>query len=179
MHQLKRLAAATLLAAVAWWGVFAAAPAFALTSPAENAPSLTENGERQNEPHRPHFRHSRGGHLVKDTAALLGMEPKELIDRLRKGQSLMQVVKAEKGWSEAEYIKKLTETASRHMDEAVAEGKPKPDQAAKIKQGLPDRLRKAIHRTWKNGGPGHPAMDMQHNHIVRPTPNSESETSQN
>ncbi|WP_334073040.1 MULTISPECIES: hypothetical protein [Paenibacillus] len=179
MDQLKRPAITTFLAAVVLWGLFASSPAFAHLSPADNSSPNTENGERQGKPHRLPFRHSRGGHLVKDTAAMLGMEPKELLDRLRKGKSLMQVVQAEKGWSEVEYIKKLTEAASRHLDEAVTEGKLAPEQAAKIKQRLPDKLNKIIHRTWKNGTPGHPALDMHHNHIVWPNPDFKPADEQN
>lgn len=112
--------------------------------------------------HRGHFR---GGHIVKETAEMLGMEPMALVEQLRQGKTLLQVVQAQKGWSEEEYLKKLTETANRNIDQAVAEGKLDRDKADRIKAQLPEKLKKAINRSWKDRMPGHPAADYQNNQV--------------
>lgn len=112
-----------------------------------------------------HHGHFRGGHIVKETAEMLGMEPMALVEQLKQGKTLLQVVQAQKGWSEEEYLKKLTETANRNIDQAVAEGKLDRDKADRIKAQLPEKLKKAINRSWKDRMPGHPAADYQNNQV--------------
>lgn len=112
-----------------------------------------------------HHGHFRGGHIVKETAEMLGMEPMALVEQLKQGKTLLQVVQAQKGWSEEEYLKKLTETANRNIDQAVAEGKLDRDKANRIKAQLPEKLKKAINRSWKDRMPGHPAADYQNNQV--------------
>lgn len=165
MNQLKGLAAGGLalmlaLAPAATGSVFAKTP-----EGVQKMTETTEPGQSHENRNHPPLRHFRGGHIVKDTADLLGMEPKSIVEQLKKGKTLLQVVQDAKGWSEGEYIKKLTETASANIDKAVSEGKIDSEKAAKIKASLPDKLKVIIHRTWKQEKPGHPAMDQPHNQI--------------
>lgn len=113
-----------------------------------------------------HHGHLRGGHIVKETAEMLGMEPKALVEQLKQGKTLLEVVQTQKGWSEDDYLKKLTETANRNIDQAVAEGKLEREKADSIKAQLPEKLKKTINRSWKNRMPGgHPAADYQNNQV--------------
>ncbi|AWB44229.1 hypothetical protein DCC85_08380 [Paenibacillus sp. CAA11] len=87
-------------------------------------------------------------HVVFNTAELLNMKPQALMEQLQTGKSLVQVVQASKGWNEAEYLSKLeTATASR-ISKAVKDGKLSEEQASKIKQSLPAKLKEAIHHKW-------------------------------
>ncbi|MEF2965287.1 hypothetical protein V3851_05530 [Paenibacillus sp. M1] len=163
MKQLKGLAASGLafilaLAPVAAGAVYAGAPQ---DTQIKQTPEATKDPNAKHH----HPRHVHGGHIVKDTAALLGVPPKSIVEQLKQGKSLLQVVQTTKGWSEDEYLKKLTEKASQNIDQAVAEGKIDKEKAAKIKADLPERLKKMIHRTWKDKSPGHPTIEYHTNHI--------------
>ncbi|MBW4840410.1 MAG: hypothetical protein KZY74_13535 [Paenibacillaceae bacterium] len=115
--------------------------------------------------HHPHGHHFRGGHILTDTAELLGIEPKALVVQLKQGKTLLQIVQAQKGWSEDEYLKKLTESANRNIDQALAEGKIDKEKADKIKSKLPEKLKKVINRSWKDREPGQPTADYQNNQV--------------
>lgn len=165
MNQLKGLAASGLALMLALTPATASSVYAQTPERVQQLTETTEPGETHEKHAHPPFRHFRGGHIVKDTAELLGMEPKSVFEQLKQGKTLLQVVQNAKGWSEGEYIKKLTETASVNIDKAVAEGKIDSEKAAKIKAALPDKLKVIIHRTWKQEKPGHPAMDQPHNQI--------------
>ncbi|MGG6311289.1 hypothetical protein [Paenibacillus macerans] len=127
----------------------------------QESPSPSQTETKQRHPHG----HFRGAHIVKDTAELLGVEPKTLLEQLKQGKTLLQIVQAQKGWSEEEYLKKLTESANRNIDKALAEGRIDQDKAAKIKAKLPDKLKKVINRSWKDRQPGQPTVDYQNNQV--------------
>lgn len=126
----------------------------------------TPNMEHGGQGHRSHHKgHLQGGPIITDTATLIGIQPRSLIEQLKQGKTLLQVVQAKKGWSEDEYLKKLNEKAVQHIDQAVTTGKLNKDQADKIKAGLPERLKRVINRTWKNSQPGHPVSEYRNNTI--------------
>lgn len=126
----------------------------------------TPNIEHGESGHRSHHKgHLKGGPIITDTATLIGIQPNSLIEQLKQGQTLLQVVQAKKGWSEDEYLKKLTEKAFQHIDQAVIAGKLNKEQADKIKAGLPERLKRIINRTWKNTQSGHPVSEYRNNTI--------------
>ncbi|WP_068786111.1 hypothetical protein [Paenibacillus phocaensis] len=158
-----KLTLALLLAA---GSTAAAATVYADTGAPTKQPQQVNPNPSQPEtkPHHPHG-HLRGAHIIKDTAELLGMEPKALVQQLRQGKTLLQVVQAEKGWSEEEYLKKLTEAANRNIEKALAEGKIDRDKADKIKSKLPEKLKKVINRSWKDRQPGQPTVDYQNNQV--------------
>ncbi|MDU4695246.1 MAG: hypothetical protein E6Y08_05485 [Paenibacillus sp.] len=166
MENLKPMAGKLTLALLLAAGSAATAGiAYAETSaPAEQPQQVSPNPSQAEKKHAPHG-HFRGGHIVKDTAELLGMEPKSLVEQLKQGKTLLQIVQAEKGWSEEEYLKKLTEAANRNIDKALAEGKIDQEKANKIKSKLPEKLKKVINRSWKDREPGHPTADYQNNQI--------------
>lgn len=123
-------------------------------------------GPSQNETKQHHHHgHFRGGHIVKDTAELMGVEPNTVMEQLKQGKTLLQIVQASKGWSEEEYLKKLTETANRNIDKALAEGKIDREKASEIKAKLPEKLKKVINRSFKDRGPGQPTADYQNNQV--------------
>lgn len=166
MENLKPMAGKLTLALLLAAGSAASAgTAYADTSaPADQPQQVSPNPSQTETKHPPHG-HFRGGHIVKDTAELLGIEPKALVEQLKQGKTLLQIVQAEKGWSEEEYLKKLTESANRNIDKALAEGKIDRTKADKIKAKLPYKLKKVIHRSWKDREPGHPTADYQNNQI--------------
>lgn len=134
-------------------------------APADQPPQANPTPSQMEANHRHPHGHFRGGHIVKDTAEMLGIEPKALVGQLKQGKTLLQIVQAQKGWSEAEYLKKLTETANRNIDQALAEGKIDKEKADRIKSKLPDKLKKVINRSWKDREPGQPTADYQNNQV--------------
>ncbi|WP_223066717.1 hypothetical protein [Paenibacillus caui] len=112
----------------------------------EDSPKPSHDGHFKRHP-RGHFF---GGHAVKTTAELIGMDKEDLITQLRAGRTLLQIVQEKKGWSESEYIAKLTDAASKKIDTAVQNGKLDAEHASRIKASLPLRLKEAIHRNWAN-----------------------------
>lgn len=133
--------------------------------PQVTAPSNTNNNAAADKS-KPHFNQGfRGGHIVKDTADLLGMDPKALLVQLHQGKTLLQIAQDRKGWSEAEYIQKLTVTIYRNIDKAIAAGKLDQIKAKKIKTGLPDKLSRVIKRPWKQHPPGYPTNDYRNNQV--------------
>lgn len=169
MENLKPLAGKLTLALLLAIGSAAAAgTAYAVTgAPADQTPQVSPSpSQTEARPHQPHpHGHFRGAHIVQDTAEMLGMEPKALVDQLKQGRTLLQVVQAKKGWSEEEYLKKLTESASQNIDKALAEGKIDQERADKMKAKLPEKLKKVINRNWKDRIPGQPAADYQNNKV--------------
>ncbi|MNW37936.1 hypothetical protein D3C74_149920 [compost metagenome] len=112
-----------------------------------------------------HQGHFRGGHIIKDTADLTGIDSKTIVEEMKKGKTLQQIVQTNKGWTEDEYMKKLTEIVSRNVDKALSEGKIDQTKAKQIKAELPAKLKKVINRSWKSSPPGHPATEYQNNKI--------------
>ncbi|MNO48158.1 hypothetical protein D3C76_384900 [compost metagenome] len=112
-----------------------------------------------------HHGQFRGGHIIMDTAEITGIDSKKIVEELKQGKTLQQIVQTNKGWSEDEYVKKLSETASRHIDKALSEGKIDAAKAQQIKAELPTKLKKIVNRPWKSSPPGHPATEFQNNKI--------------
>lgn len=132
----------------------------------QDAAPHSANNNAAVEKSKPHCNQGiRGGHIVKDTADLLGMEPTTLLAQLQHGKTLLQIAHERKGWSEAEYIQKLTVTIYRNIDKAIAAGKLDQNKAAKIKAGLPEKLSRVIKRPWKQHPPGYPTNDYRNNQV--------------
>ncbi|MEK5475775.1 hypothetical protein NYE70_02370 [Paenibacillus sp. FSL R5-0407] len=165
MKQLKGLAAASSLALMLALAPAASGSAYANAQQPVHATTQPESKDPHVKHPHPPFRHFHGGHIVKDTAELLGIESKVVIEQLKQGKSLLQVAQATKGWSEEEYLKKLNEKAVQNIDKAVAEGKLEAEKASRLKEVLPEKLKKMITRTWKSNSSGHPTMDYQNNQI--------------
>lgn len=167
MKNLKPIAGKLTLALLLAAGSTAAAGTVQAKTGASDQPQQVNPNPSQTETkHHPHpHGHFRGGHIVKDTAELLGTDPKVLVGQLKQGKTLLQIVQSEKGWSEEEYLKKLTESANRNIDKALAEGKIDREKANKIKAKLPEKLKKVINRSWKDRDTGQPAADYRNNQV--------------
>lgn len=86
-----------------------------------------------------------GGHfIILETAKLLEMDRFELVKSLKAGKTLSELAKEKKGWSEEQYIQKLSESASRKLDQAISEGRLTEDEAKKMKADLPTVLKQRI-----------------------------------
>lgn len=92
-----------------------------------------------------------GNNLVKETAALLGVEQKAITDELKQGKTLAQIAQ-EKGLTEDDYLQKLVAAENQSIDSALSSGKITQDQADKKKSVLSDRLKKAIESTKPKDG---------------------------
>ncbi|WP_342565896.1 hypothetical protein NST84_12585 [Paenibacillus sp. FSL R7-0345] len=126
----------------------APAAAYAETgSGATPAPAADNISSAKEQPSHPH--HSKGfkggGHFILgETAKLLDMDRRELMDRLKSGQTLYSLAKEKKGWSEDQYIQKLSEAASLKLDESLKEGQLTKAEVKKLKAGLPALLKLSI-----------------------------------
>lgn len=138
-------------------------PASAASVEGTAEPSRTQNSQDHGKHGHRHGCH--GGHILGDSAKLLGIEPKSLVQQLKQGKTLLQIAQANKGWNEQDFIKRLTESATLHIDQALAQGKMDQAKADKLKAGLPERLKKAVNRTWKDKPRSQPTTDYQNNKI--------------
>lgn len=163
----KLLLKGCMATAIAVGGFAAAAEAvLAYDEPKATLETLPQDTKEPHKPPHPHKGHVRGGHIVKDTADLLGTEPRMLVEELKQGKSLLQVVQARKGWSEAEYVQKLTVIVTKHIDEAAAEGRLSKEKAEIMKTELPVKLKKIVNRTWNRPSKGHPVTEHRNNTIL-------------
>ncbi|MBY9082249.1 hypothetical protein KIH86_19460 [Paenibacillus sp. HN-1] len=117
------------------------------TSDAASAPADPQDVSRQPEKHR-----GRGHFIFRESALLFGMEGQELHQALKSGKSLAEVAKEKKGWSEDQYVQKLTEKAGTRIDEAVTGGRLTSEEGAKLKAGLPAMLKAKVNRKCTDFG---------------------------
>ncbi|CAG7644547.1 hypothetical protein ACFQI7_09975 [Paenibacillus allorhizosphaerae] len=96
-----------------------------------------------------------GGNLVKETAAILGVEESAVQDELKQGKTLAQIAEA-KGLALDAYVQKLVDAQTKAIDEQVAAGKLKQEQADKLKSGLSDRIKKSVESKSFGGPENHP-----------------------
>lgn len=162
MKQLLTLALSGVTSMLLLFGAFVP-----LASAASAEGAADPNATQISQDHGKHGHHHgcRGGHTLGDSAKLLGIEPKSLVQQLKQGKTLLQIAQANKGWSEQEFIKRLTESATLHIDQALAQGKIDQAKADKLKAGLPEKLKKAVNRTWKDKPRSQPTTDYQNNKI--------------
>ncbi|WP_310832910.1 hypothetical protein [Paenibacillus pedocola] len=114
------------------------------STPAPSADSVRSGQEQPSHPH--HARGFRaGGHFIlSETAKLLDMDRAELMNSLKSGQTLYSLAKEKKGWSEDQYIQKLSDAASQKLDETIQDGQLTKDEVKKLKAGLPALLKLSI-----------------------------------
>ncbi|GGA40246.1 hypothetical protein [Paenibacillus physcomitrellae] len=109
-----------------------------------SSPTAGQDQEHKRHHRKPYF----AGFAVRTTADLIGVEKAELVNQLKAGRTLMQIVKEKKGWSESEYVSKLTEASSKRIDSAVQNGKIDAERATKLKAALPAKLKEIVNRDW-------------------------------
>lgn len=86
-----------------------------------------------------------GGHfIILETAKLLEMDHYEIVKSLKAGKTLPELAKEKKGWTEKQYIQKLSESAGKKLDQAILEGRLTKDEAEKMKAELPTLLKQRI-----------------------------------
>ncbi|MNC03797.1 hypothetical protein D3C75_512210 [compost metagenome] len=126
------------------------------STPAPSADSVKAGHEQPSHPH--HTRGFRaGGHFIlSETAKLLDMDRAELMSSLKSGQTLYSLAKEKKGWSEEQYIQKLSDAASQKLDESIQDGQLTKDEVKKLKAGLPALLKLSISNA-ANAHKGKPA----------------------
>lgn len=126
------------------------APAAAYAdSIAGSVPTPSANSFQAGKEHPSHPHHGRGfragGHfIVNETARLLEMDRSELVDSLKNGKTLYGIAREKKGWTEDQYIQKLSEAASLKLDESIKSGQLSADEVKKLKAGLPALLKLSI-----------------------------------
>ncbi|WP_313639346.1 hypothetical protein [Paenibacillus sp.] len=126
-------------------------PALAPTgrAAAEDVTSTAPDSHPLEKSHRPHSgkegKFRAGGHfIIFESAKLLEMDRTELINNLKAGKTLPELAFEKKGWTEDQYIQKLSESASQRLDQAITEGRLTKDEAQKLKAGLPSMLKQRI-----------------------------------
>ncbi|SET35475.1 hypothetical protein [Paenibacillus sp. NFR01] len=135
------LAAAAMIALVPAPHSASAAPGDLSTAAPDSADAGTA---------KPHPRHGHGGFrtggpfIFNESAKLFGLSRDELAASLKSGKTLYQLAKEKKGWSEDDYIQKLSEVASAKLDESVKSGKLTADEVSKLKAGLPALIKLSI-----------------------------------
>lgn len=162
-NKIRRIAAFTAAVMLC----LAPAAAYAETvSGSTPTPAAGHTSPGKEQPSHPH--HSKGlktgGHFILgETARLLEMDRRELMDSLRNGQTLYSLAKEKKGWSEDQYIQKLSEAASLKLDESLKEGQLTKEEVKKLKAGLPALLKLSISAAANShkGNPGKPAIPVQ------------------
>lgn len=111
-------------------------------------PPVSPHTGREHAPPRSGDRNFRaGGHfIISETAELLGMGREELITSLKSGKTLSGLAQEKKGWSQDQYVQKLSDAASLKLDGFVREGKLTQEDAAKLKPGLPTLIKRSLSR---------------------------------
>lgn len=116
---------------------------------AKNVAPTAPNHHPSEKGHRPppgkDNRYRAGGHfIIFETAKLLEMDRMELVNSLKAGKTLSELALEKKGWTEEQYIQKLSEAASQRLDHAISEGSLTKEEAQKIKAGLPAMLKQKL-----------------------------------
>lgn len=88
------------------------------------------------------FEFGKGGGF--DFAAVLGIDQAVLKDEIKQGKTLVQIAQEKANLTEEALLAKLTEAETKKIDDALAAGKLKQEQADKMKSGLADRLKKIV-----------------------------------
>lgn len=143
-HTIKKI---TILAAAVMLSITPCA-AFAENA-AESTPSPARESIHTGKEHSSHPHHGRGfragGYFIlNESAKLLGMDRAELISSLKSGKTLYELAKEKKGWTEEQYIQKLSEAASLKLDDSLKNGQLTADEVQKLKAGLPALLKLSI-----------------------------------
>lgn len=94
--------------------------------------------------------------IVAEAANVLNVLPIDIINEMKKGKTLVQVAK-EKGLTEAEFNKKLTDFDAKTVDTAVKNGTITKEHGDAIKAGRADRIKNGMKEKAMKAGGG---MDM-------------------
>ena len=81
--------------------------------------------------------------IVSEAANVLNVLPIDIIKEMEKGKTLVQVAK-DKGLTEAEFNKKLTDFDSKIVDKAVKDGTITKEHGDAIKAGRTDRIKNGM-----------------------------------
>ncbi|WP_379153131.1 hypothetical protein [Paenibacillus sp. sgz5001063] len=93
------------------------------------------------------FKAARGHFIINETSKLLEMDRTEIIRSLRAGKTLYTLAQEKKGWTEEQYIQKLSDAASLKLDASIKEGQLTREEADKLKASLPALMKLSISRT--------------------------------
>ncbi|MDP4104912.1 MAG: hypothetical protein Q8935_08155 [Bacillota bacterium] len=94
--------------------------------------------------------------IVAEAANVLNVLPIDIIKEMDKGKTLVQVAK-DKGLTETEFNKKLTDFDSKIVDKAVKDGTITKEHGDAIKAGRTDRIKNGMKEKAMKA---HTAMDM-------------------
>ncbi|WNS45702.1 hypothetical protein [Paenibacillus sp. MMS20-IR301] len=112
------------------------------------APDSIHAGQGHGHPHSREKGFRTGGHfIISESAKLLEMDRSELINSLKAGKTLYGLAQEKKGWSEEQYIQKLTEAAGLKLDESVKDGRLTKEDADKLRAGLPVMIKLSLSHT--------------------------------
>ncbi|KWX87910.1 hypothetical protein AMQ83_10140 [Paenibacillus riograndensis] len=149
-NNVKRITAyaAALLLCLAPAAAFAENAAGSTPATAPDSAVRAEQNHRH--PHPPgtdkDFRAGGGDFIISETSKLLEMDRHELIRSLKSGTTLYALAKEKKGWSEEQYLQKLSEAAVMKLETSIKDGRLTQGEAEKMKAGLPAVLKLGSNR---------------------------------
>lgn len=113
--------------------------------PQDASPDTFQAGKEHGHPHSRDKSYRAGGHfIISETAKLLEMDRSELISSLKAGKTLYALAKEKKGWSEEQYIQKLSDAASSKLEASIKAGQLTKEEADKLKAGLPAMIKLSL-----------------------------------
>ena len=94
--------------------------------------------------------------IIGGTADILGIEPQDLMDQLREGASLVEIIEAS-GWTVDAVVQELSAQLQARLDEAVAAGEMTAEQAENVLANFQTQATNAI----ESGGVGRVGQENQ------------------
>jgi hypothetical protein len=108
---------------------------------AKQQPEKRESSEKREHAHK----HKHGIRLITDAANVIGMKPEELQKQVQEGKSIVEVAKS-KGIDEADLTDRMLAIRMKSIDEAVKSGKWDAERAERIKEKMPEHLKRLLNR---------------------------------
>ncbi|MCP8968584.1 hypothetical protein [Ectobacillus ponti] len=97
---------------------------------------------------------------VSEAAAVLNVKPIWILDEVKKGKTMAQIINA-KGMTEQEFIQKATELETKTIQDAVKSGSMSQAHADALQAGMSDRLKENM-KMKAMDVKEHAAMNMNH-----------------
>lgn len=114
------------------------------STPSTTPESIQTGHEQPSHPHHGRGFRAGGYFILNESAKLLEMDRAELVSSLKSGKTLYDLAKEKKGWTEEQYIQKLSDAASHRLEASLKNGQLTADELQKLKAGLPAMLKLSI-----------------------------------
>ncbi|MHA6532443.1 hypothetical protein [Paenibacillus sp. BAC0078] len=139
-NHITKIIVAAILLGLAQAASFAESAAGRLPSAAPDK-AFHAKSEHRHPPGKERGFRAGGYFILNETSKLLEMDRAEIVRSLKSGKTLYTLAREKKGWSEEQYLQKLSEAASPRLEEAIKNGRLTQAEANKLKEGLPALLK--------------------------------------